>query len=102
PLVCIDTTAILTPQYLEESDPLPDDIVVLDHGTTVAHGTPEVLKARIGTDRIDITVGAAPERTAGARVTERFASNAPNLDENTLVATIPVREGTRLMEMMRA
>jgi hypothetical protein len=35
-------------------------------------------------------------------VTERFASNAPSLDVDTLVATIPVREGTRLMEMMRA
>jgi ABC-2 type transport system ATP-binding protein len=101
-LVRNGTTVILTTQYLEEADQLADDIVVLDHGTTVAHGTPEVLKARIGTDRIDITVGSAAELTAVARVTERFASNAPNLDENTLVATIPVREGTRLMEMMRA
>ena len=101
-LVRNGTTVILTTQYLEEADQLADDIVVLDHGTTVAHGTPEVLKARIGTDRIDITVGSAAELTAVARVTERFASNAPNLDESTLVATIPVREGTRLMEMMRA
>ncbi|HEY3722807.1 MAG TPA: ATP-binding cassette domain-containing protein [Acidimicrobiia bacterium] len=101
-LVRSGTTVILTTQYLEEADQLADDIVVLDHGKTVAHGTPDVLKARIGTDRIDITVGSPAELTAVAQVTERFASNAPSLDVDTLVATIPVREGTRLMEMMRA
>ena len=34
-------TIILTTQYLDEADRLADDIVVLDHGVTVAHGTPE-------------------------------------------------------------
>src|SRR5262245_6143159 len=40
-LVREGTTLILTTQYLEEADRLADDIVVLDHGRTVAHGTPE-------------------------------------------------------------
>ena len=34
------TTLLLTTQYLEEADRLADDIVVLDHGRVVAHGTP--------------------------------------------------------------
>jgi ABC-2 type transport system ATP-binding protein len=96
------TTLILTTQYLEEADQLADDIVVLDHGKTVAHGTPDELKARIGTDRIDIKVASASELTAVAAATEQFAMNAPTLDADALVATVPVREGTRLMEMMRA
>ena len=63
-LVRDGTTVILTTQYLEEADRLSDDIVVLDHGRTVAHGTPEELKAQIGTDRIDVTVG---ERVGAGR-----------------------------------
>ena len=90
-LVRDGTTIILTTQYLEEADQLADDIVVLDHGRTVAHGTPDELKAQIGTDRIDVTVATA--RTSSqrsSRATEQFASNAPSLDHELLVATIPV------------
>ena len=101
-LVRDGTTVILTTQYLEEADQLADDIVVLDHGRTVAHGTPDELKARIGTDRIDITVASANDLTKVVDATQQFASNAPSLDQDALVATIPVLEGTRLMEMMRA
>jgi ABC-2 type transport system ATP-binding protein len=96
------TTVILTTQYLEEADQLADDIVVLDHGETVAHGTPEVLKSRIGTDRIDITVASAADLDTVVRATQPFASNAPGLDHQLLIATVPVVEGTRLMEVMRA
>ena len=101
-LVREGTTVILTTQYLEEADQLADDIVVLDHGRTVAHGTPDDLKARIGTDRIDVTVASDSELPAVVAATEQFAMNAPALDHEAHVATIPVREGTRLMEMMRA
>jgi ABC-2 type transport system ATP-binding protein len=96
------TTVILTTQYLDEADQLADDIVVLDHGRTVAHGTPQELKTRIGNDRIDVTVASAAELDAVVRATDRFASNAPSLDAEKLVATIPVVEGVRLMEVMRA
>ena len=39
-LVRDGTTLILTTQYLEEADRLADDIVVLDHGRTVAPARP--------------------------------------------------------------
>jgi ABC-2 type transport system ATP-binding protein len=47
-------TLLLTTQYLEEADALADDIVLIDHGQTVAAGTPSELKARIGDQRVDV------------------------------------------------
>src|SRR4051812_21737248 len=101
-LVKLGTTVILTTQYLEEADQLADDVVVLDHGKTVAHGTPAELKTRIGTERIEITIAAAAELDAVTRATEPFASSAPWFDAESMVATVPIIEGTRLMEVMRA
>lgn len=42
------TTVLLTTQYLEEADALADHISVIDHGEVIAHGSPSVLKRKIG------------------------------------------------------
>jgi daunorubicin resistance ABC transporter ATP-binding subunit len=53
-LVAEGVTLLLTTQYLEEADVLADHIVLIDHGRTVAAGTPSQLKARIGEQRVDV------------------------------------------------
>ncbi len=55
-LVDEGTTVLLTTQYLEEADQLAQDIVVIDHGRVIAHGTADALKDEIGGDRIEISV----------------------------------------------
>jgi ABC-2 type transport system ATP-binding protein len=101
-LVRNGTTIILTTQYLEEADQLADEVVVLDHGRTVAHGPPAELKTRIGTERIDITVATPGEFESVVNATHAFAANPPTFDADRLVVTLPVVEGARLMDVMRA
>ena len=47
-------TLLLTTQYLEEADALADTIHLIDHGRTVAAGSPSELKAQIGDQRVDV------------------------------------------------
>ena len=101
-LVREGTTIILTTQYLEEADRMADDIVVLDHGETVAHGTPEDLKARIGDDRIDVKVAGPSELVAAASALSAFADNDPTFDSEALIVTAPLKPGVRIIDVVRA
>jgi ABC-2 type transport system ATP-binding protein len=49
-LVDNGVTIMLTTQYLDEADALADNIAMLDHGRIVARGTPEELKAGLGSE----------------------------------------------------
>jgi ABC-2 type transport system ATP-binding protein len=53
-LVGEGVTLLLTTQYLEEADALADTIHLIDHGRTVAAGSPSELKAQIGDQRVDV------------------------------------------------
>jgi ABC-2 type transport system ATP-binding protein len=101
-LVADGTTLVLTTQYLEEADRLADDIVVLDHGRTVAQGSPAQLKSRIGDDRLDVRVSAVGELVAAAGVLAPFGSSAPASAEETLTVTVALRAGVRIVDVVRA
>jgi len=96
------TTLILTTQYLEEADRLADDIIVLDRGRIVAEGPPSDLKARIGGERIEVTLGSAEDLPGAEVALGAFSDGAANVDRDSALITFPARPGARLMEVIRA
>jgi ABC-2 type transport system ATP-binding protein len=57
----LGTTVFLTTHYLDEADALCDRLFVIDHGVTVAEGTPDELKRRVSGDVVTLRVNGPAE-----------------------------------------
>jgi ABC-2 type transport system ATP-binding protein len=96
------TTVLLTTQYLEEADRLADDVVILDRGRVVAHGTPDHLKDAIGV-RVDVAVESAGQLAGARSVLERWSAGGIGVDDDRLGLTAGVPAGAvTLPELVRA
>ncbi|EHR52633.1 daunorubicin resistance ABC transporter ATP-binding subunit [Saccharomonospora marina XMU15] len=89
-LASAGTTVLLTTQYLEEADQLADEVSVVDAGKVVAQGTPEELKKRIGTDRVDIVVRDGADIPAATRLLASIAAGDVELDTERRWLSAPV------------
>jgi ABC-2 type transport system ATP-binding protein len=58
------TTVFLTTQYLEEADQLCARVAIIDDGTIVAAGTPDALKAELGSDVVTVGLNATDHEPA--------------------------------------
>jgi ABC-2 type transport system ATP-binding protein len=93
-LVDQGTDVMLTTQYLDEADHLASQIVIIDHGRSVAAGTPAELKQRAGRNVIEVHVR---DRANIARVAASLAAlgdGEPQIDEPTRRVSVGVTAGT--------
>ena len=101
-MVAGGTTLLLTTQYLEEADRLADDIVVIDHGRAIAHGSADTLKSEIGGERIELLLVDAADRPTAMAAMAAVASGEVQADDTSRMLTAPVSGGARaLMEVLR-
>ncbi|HET9204256.1 MAG TPA: ATP-binding cassette domain-containing protein [Acidimicrobiia bacterium] len=92
-LVTEGTSLLLTTQYLEEADQLADDIVVIDHGREIAHGSSDQLKTQVGGERIEVTVSELNHVETAQEILTVFAVGEIHVDHHSRGLTAPIAGG---------
>ncbi len=87
-LTATGVTVLLTTQCLEEADLLASEIAVIDHGTVIATGTPEELKARTGALTLAVRPARPADLPAVRAVAVAFTRTEPDVRGTTV--TVPV------------
>ena len=102
-LVNAGTDVLLTTQYLEEADQLASQIVIIDHGRTVAAGIPTELKRRIGGSVVEVHARNREDLPSLAATLARLENREAHVDEATRRVSVGVAAGgDGLMEAMRS
>ncbi len=96
-LTATGTTVLLTTQHLDEADQLADLITVVDHGRVIAEGTSAQLKAKVGGERVLLTVAPESDMAAARDVLARIADGLPQVDPAARTVEAPVVGGARRM-----
>lgn len=81
-LVQAGTTVILTTQYLEEADQLADHIALIDHGKLVALGTPQALKEKIASKKLNLTFQNELQATQAVQVIAKATNGIVQQTDN--------------------
>jgi ABC-2 type transport system ATP-binding protein len=99
-LVCRGTTLLLTTQYLEEAERLTDNIIVIDHGTAIAEGSADELKAKVGGERLELIAADDTDVETIVITIGELGSERPSVDGRRIC--LPVATGPKaLMEAVR-
>ena len=92
-LVGAGTDVLLTTQYLDEADHLASQVVIIDHGKSVATGSPVELKRRIGGDIVELHVRHADDLPRVADMLGRLGHGDLQTDAATRRMSVRVTSG---------
>jgi ABC-2 type transport system ATP-binding protein len=89
-LVEAGTDVLLTTQYLDEADQLAGRIVIIDHGRTIAAGTPIDLKRQTGGNVIEVRTQRRDQLATIAQALGRLDHGNAHVDEATRRVTVGI------------
>ncbi|WP_405815270.1 ATP-binding cassette domain-containing protein [Streptomyces sp. NBC_01390] len=87
------TTVLLTTQYLEEADQLADEIALVEHGRVAHTGSPDQLKALIGS-YAEVVVADPGALLGAAGVLDQLTGCEPVLDRDRLTVSAVTTDPT--------
>ncbi|OZB80323.1 MAG: daunorubicin/doxorubicin resistance ABC transporter ATP-binding protein DrrA, partial [Microbacterium sp. 14-71-5] len=99
-LVHTGSTVLLTTQYLDEADQLADRIAVIDHGKVVAEGTPDDLKASVGTSSLQLRVRDAADTADALHAIEQTLGVRGALSPEASRITAPLADPDGVAELL--
>jgi ABC-2 type transport system ATP-binding protein len=87
------TNVLLTTQYLDEADHLADQMVIIDHGRAIAHGTPAELKQRAGRSVIEMHIRDRRDIADVGKALTAIGDGEAQIDGSTRRVTVVVEGG---------
>jgi ABC-2 type transport system ATP-binding protein len=97
----LGTTVFLTTHYMDEADSLSDRILIIDHGTIVAEGTPTELKKRVSGDAITLTLRHEEDARRAAEIAGALSgADTPQIEAHVVRLHVP--DGGRALPVLLA